>query len=216
LSEIPSVQEKTKDLIVDIIEKQKPESLQRLIKAVQKIKQLSDDDIIKLLIELSNEKRITLSELRTKKVFGDYIFSLDAVWYWCVLIISVLTSLVVLVIPENLFYMWLVRNVLGLFLVLYLPGYVLFKNLFHQGINFRKNLNLDIIEQITLSISFSLAISAITGLSLYTLKSLNLLNVTLGLMVVTILLATTALVSDYLTLEKYFQKIRKNAEYFIA
>lgn len=209
--------DKTKKIILAVIEKQQPESLQRLIKDVQKTENHSDDEIMQLLIELNQEKRISLRELRIRKDFGDYVFSLETVWYWCVLAIAVLTALVVLVIPENLFYMLLIRNVLGLFLVLYLPGFVLLKNLFPQDVVSKSSPNLNIIERITLNISLSLAISGITGLALYyTIIGLNLLNVTVCLVVVTVVLSTTALLREYLSLEKFFKKARKNAEYFVA
>jgi uncharacterized membrane protein len=217
LSDQVSDQEKTKNLILEIIEKQKPESLQRLVSIVQKTDDHSESEIISLLLELNSQKRIELSELRFKKDLKNFVFSIECNWYWGILAMAIVATIFVLVIPQDLFYMWFVRNLLGLVLVLFLPGYAMLKVLFPRGFNPQKNINLGIIESLTLSISFSLGLSAIVGLVLYyTTIGLNLIYVTIGLFALTVVIATVAVILDYRLLQSYYRRSRKTAEYFKA
>ena len=107
--------------------------------------------------------------------------------------------MVVFLVPENLYPLRYVRNVLGTVFVLWLPGYAFVKTLFPVHVPIKtSNENLDTIERIALSIGLSLALVPLVGLLLnYTPWGIRLVPIVLSLFVLTLVFATAAVLREH-------------------
>jgi uncharacterized membrane protein len=122
-----------------------------------------------------------------------YLTTTETRWYWVTIFLAAATALTVFTIPENSNPLIYVRYVLGAIFVLFLPGYSLIKAIFPGK-------ELDTIERTALSLGLSLAIVPLTGLILnYTPWGIRTTPITLILMILTIILATTALIREHQT-----------------
>ncbi len=84
-----------------------------------------------------------------------------------------------------------VRYILGSLFVLFLPGYSLIKTLFPIR-------EIDDIERVALSIGTSLAVVPLVGLLLnYTTWGIRLTPITLSILILTVILATTGVIREY-------------------
>jgi uncharacterized membrane protein len=127
----------------------------------------------------------------------NYLKSSAALWYWIVIVIAFTAVLIVLLVPNELYPLTYAKNILGIILVLWLPGYTLVKALFPEK-EPASNKSLDIIQRIALSIGVSLVIVPFVGLLLYyTPFGLSILPLVLSLFGLTLLLATLAMARDY-------------------
>jgi len=112
-------------------------------------------------------------------------------------------SLTVFLVPEDNYFIS-IRHVLGLVMILWLPGYSLIKLLF-PSYSFLKT-SIDDIERAALSIGTSLALVSIIGLILnYTPWGINLTSIVFCLFLVTTLFATTGIWRQYVSDKSYSQ-----------
>jgi uncharacterized membrane protein len=97
-------------------------------------------------------------------------------------------------IPENAVPLVYLRTGLGLFFILFLPGFVLIKTLFPAKKQFNTSSeSMDILERVGLSLAMSLTLTPMVGLVLnYTPWGVKLVSITLSLLALTIVLATFA------------------------
>jgi len=123
--------------------------------------------------------------------FRNFLLSDEGRWYWVIVAITLLSATATFVIPENAFLLVYVRHVLGSLLVLYLPGYCFIK------IVFRLN-KLQQLERIVLSIGMSILFVFIIGLVLnYTPWGITPIPIIFSLFLLTLVLATIALIKEY-------------------
>ncbi len=122
-----------------------------------------------------------------------YLRSRSIIWYLVILGTAVTALVVILFFPDN--YTWnFIRNCLGLVFVLWLPGYTFTRVLFSE--------NVDVSEQIALSIGMSMALVPIVGLVLYnTSIGMNLESTVCTLFLLTFVFATVAFVRGHHSLK---------------
>ena len=156
-------EERFKQLIVDTVEKRKPENTKQLITIMTRITGVSDEDLGRSLIQLESEGRLQFN----KKAFtfpstiGAYFFSKKAAWYWVTIAIAFASTVFVFAIPAASQLLF-VRSVFGVLFVLFLPGYALVKLLYLEKVPIKTSSeNLDKIERFALSFGLSFVITPI-------------------------------------------------------
>ena len=101
-----------KDIIIKTIDEQKPQTTNQLVALVQKTTNLSEEEIIKVLNQLEAQDKIHFYvSPETSTSFGTYLFSFESAWYWSIIAVALVTTLVVFTIPQDLFPLAYVRNV---------------------------------------------------------------------------------------------------------
>ncbi|PIU58578.1 hypothetical protein COS86_08775 [Candidatus Bathyarchaeota archaeon CG07_land_8_20_14_0_80_47_9] len=160
-------------------------------------------------MHLQQEEKIRLKppQTPTPEKFRSYLRSNHAVWYWITMTLTLATTLIVFVVPEDDFPLVYARYALGIVYILWLPGYAFIKALFPQTLPFARALahslgttekNLDTIERVALSLGMSIALVPIIGLLLnYTPWGIRLTPIVLSLTAFTIIFATAAIVREH-------------------
>lgn len=195
-------QDQAKELLLETIKKQKPETTQKLIRYVHEQTGLSEEELTKLIIRLEEEDKLHFTEREAIRTpVKRYIFSANAAWYWIVILLSAATGVSVFAIPENAYPLVYLRAMLGVIFVLFLPGYALIKMLFPSKVPIPTNSeNMDTIERAALSLGLNLALVPLLGLALnYTPLGIGVAPVTLGLLALTVAFATAAVLRGYQT-----------------
>ncbi len=202
-----------KQLILDTVKKQKPETLEQLISLIQEHIAILPERINDLLIELENEDLLHFinPELPTPTSAKAYMFSPKVLWYWITIIFSFATILTVFSIPNSDYPLVYLRYVLGFVFVLFLPGYTFTKLLFStrlpkiavfstKGRIQADSHNFETIELFSLSVGLSLALLPLLGLILnFTPWGVRLAPITFSLLALTIVFATSAVLREYQT-----------------
>lgn len=190
-----------KDDIIKTIKEQKPETTSELISVIQKTTNLSEKEIIDLLSQLEAEDKIQLNTKRelASASMRNYLSSYESAWYWIIIAIAIATTIIVFTIPQDLYPLTYLRNILGVIFVLFLPGYAFIKAFFPKKLPIQTSSeNLDNIERFALSIGMSIALTPIVGLLLYyTPIGIGLTPITLSLLALTAVLATAAESREY-------------------
>jgi hypothetical protein len=200
LSKSQKPNDQTKNLVIKTIIEQKPQTTRQLVDLIQKTTTLTKREIILVLNDLETENIIHLN-LKSEKIssFGTYPFSFDAAWYWIIIAVALLTTLLVFTIPIDSFPLTYVRNILGVIFVLFLPGYAFVKAVFQKKLPIKTSSeSLDNIERFILSIAMSIALTPMVGLILYyTPLGIGLTPITISLQTITTVLATVAMAREY-------------------
>ena len=186
-------EKKLRQTIIKLIEEEKPENTEQLIAIVRRERQLPNRQIMNEIIQLENEGRIIFKQhpQPAPRNVSTYIKTKNALWFWTTITLSIATTLVVFMIPENSYPAVYLRYVLGSIFVLWFPGYTLVKALFPTR-------EIDSIERIALSIGLSLAVVPIVGLLLnYTQWGIRLTPINLALLGLTSLFATIAVLREF-------------------
>ena len=179
--------------IINIVKQQNPETVEKLIKLVQQKHNITEQEIIEHILHLQKNGKLSFKDKPTPLSYTltNYVFSIQAYWYWTILALAAITTTLVFTIPENAYPIVYARYLLGSVFVLWLPGYSLIKALFPTK-------ELDNIERTALSIGMSLALVPIAGLLLnYTPWGIRVTPVTLSLLALTITLATAAIIREH-------------------
>ena len=196
-----ATKDQIKDLIIQTVKKEKPETAKQLISLIQQTQGLPEKEITELLIELENENKIhfTKKEPPTPATVNEYVFSSKAAWYWTTIALAAVTTVAVFTIPENAVPLVYLRSALGTIFVLFLPGFTFIRVLFPAKVPVKTSSeNMDTIERVALSFGMSLALAPIAGLILnYTPWGIRLTPITLSLLALTIVFATAAILREY-------------------
>jgi uncharacterized membrane protein len=159
---------------------------------------LPKQEIIHNALNLKEQGKLTIKDELPyiPSSLKSYLSSSASYWYWIIIILSIVTTAIVLINPENPSLLIYARYVLGTIFILFLPGYSFIKALFPAK-------DLDSLEQIALSIGMSLVLVPITGLILnYTQWGIRTTPITLSLLALTAVLATAAIIREQQTLNK--------------
>ena len=125
------------------------------------------------------------------KKLSTYLFTMNAYWFWMIILLSILTTITVFTIPEKAFPYAYIRYLLGSIFILILPGFSLIKTLFPTS-------EINNIERTVLSIGMSIVLVPLVGLLLiYTPWGITLTPITLSLLALTIFLAITGLLREH-------------------
>jgi uncharacterized membrane protein len=189
-----------KNLILEEIRKEKPENVKELKQLMLQNHNISPESTTKLLLELEKEEKLHFLKSETLPTSTkEYIFSEKALWYWEIVGLSIVISILVLAIPETAFPIIYVRNGVGLIFALFLPGYSFVKVIFPKTVPFKTSSgNLDNIERLAISLVMSLSIVSIVGLLLnFTSWGIKLMPITLSLLTLTLIFATGAIIREH-------------------
>ena len=184
--------------IEDAIRKKSPKTVEELVKLVQLEHPLPEQEILERILCLQAQRKIALIEqpALSPLPLKNYVLSSKANWYWTVIAIAIATTTLAFTVPENAYPIAYARYFLGSVFVLFLPGFSFIKALFPTK-------ELDSIERTALCIGMSLALVPIVGLLLnYTPWGIRLTPITLSLLVLTIIFATTAIIREHQTTAK--------------
>ena len=179
--------------IIELVETSSPETVESLIEQAHRELKVPKDVLLKHIIDLQNEGKLTLSTLPEliPRNLGAYLFSVHAIWLWIIIILSTATTILVFIIPEKAHPYVYYRYALGSIFVLFLPGYSLLKALFPTR-------EIDNIERTSLSIGMSVSLVPIIGLLLnYTPWGLRLTPITISLLAITIIFSLVGLVREF-------------------
>lgn len=179
--------------ILELVEASSPKTVETLIDEAHRELDIPRDVVLKHVIELQNEGRLTLTpppeSIPTS--LETYIFSIHAIWFWITIILSTATTLSVFTISEKLYPYVFLRYILGSIFVLFLPGFTLIKTLFPTR-------EIDNIERTALSIGMSLALVPLVGLLLnYTPWGIRLTPIMLSLLALTIILSVAGIIREH-------------------
>jgi uncharacterized membrane protein len=183
-----------------LIKETKPQTVEELASLTAEKLQVPQREIIKTIIKLQGEGKIRLAQSPSNlPTVGDYLKTGQASWYWATLAATLVTTLVVFTVSEDLYPLAYLRNVLGIVFVLWLPGYAFTRALFPARLPLKtSDKSLDTIERVALSIGMSLALVPIVGLLLnYTPWGITLAPITLSLTALTITFATAAILREH-------------------
>jgi len=179
--------------ILELVGKSPSETVEALILQAHRALGVPKDVVLKHIIELQNEGKLTLtSPSESIPVHLDsYLFSIHSVWFWIIITLSVATAVSVYTIPEKAYPYVYLRYILGSIFVLFLPGYSLVKALFPTR-------EIDSIERTALSIGMSLALVPLVGLLLnYTPWGIRLTPITVSLLALTTILTIAGLIREH-------------------
>jgi uncharacterized membrane protein len=189
-----------KQTIINLIKKEKPRTIDQLVKLVKEQCVLNENEIIELIIQLENEGKIRLrkTEKDVSKI-SEYLFSSKASWFWSTIALAVATTITSFVISEDAYPLIYIRQTLGVISVLFLPGYTFIKALFPTQLPIKTaSESLDSVERIALSIGLSLALVPLVGLLInYTPWGITLTPLVLSLLCLTVTFASIALLREY-------------------
>jgi hypothetical protein len=183
--------------IIQLIKDEKPRNLEQLVNLAKEKFSIPEQKVIEHVLRLQSQGRISLTEQPTRsQKLAPYLKTEKASWYWVTIVLIITSVIAVFAIPENAYPIVYLRYVLGIILVLWLPGYSLIKALFPEK-------EIDNIERTALSIGMSLALVPITGLILhYTPWGIETTPVTLSLLTLTAIFATAAIIREHQTKTK--------------
>lgn len=186
--------------IIQLIKDEKPRNFQQLVSLAKEKLSIPEQKIVEHVLRLQSQGRISLIEQPTRsQELASYLKTEKASWYWITIVLITASVIAVFAIPKNAYPIVYLRYVLGIILVLWLPGYSLIKALFPKK-------ELDNIERTALSIGMSLALVPITGLILnYTPWGIRTTPVTLSLLALTTIFATAAITREHQTKTKQNQ-----------
>jgi hypothetical protein len=187
--------------IIQLTKNKKPKDLQQLVNLVKEKTVIPETKIIKHIIRLQRQGKITLKPLPTPppQKLSIYLKTKEAYWYWITLILAATTTIITFTIPENAYPIVYIRYLLGTVFVVWLPGYSFIKALFPTEPPFKTSAKgLDSIERLALSIGTSLALVPIIGLLLnYTPWGIRLTPIVLSLLVLTTIFATVGIIREH-------------------
>lgn len=189
--------QQTKDLIIKLIKRKKPQNTAQLITLTQQKIGYTQEQILDLLIELENEKELSFTKKQNNQhpTIKAFFYSTNSTWYWITIALATAASISVFTIPQTAFPLLVyLRIILGASYTLFLVGYTLIKALFPNNLQIKTNNQiLGTIERIALSIGISLILVPMVSLILnYTPWGINLTSITLSLYPLTIIFATAA------------------------
>ena len=180
--------------ILEILELEQPNNVKELVQLVQKKVDATPEAIEQEIKALNAKGLVSLEDPSIPKSLISFLSPKLNLWFWVIVIISVLSFVSILLFPETGSLLSYIRYVFAFILVAFMPGYCLTETLFPK-----KNA-LDTIERITFSIGLSFAITALIGLVLsFTPLGLRLATALPSLGFLVIILAIVALFRKYKT-----------------
>jgi hypothetical protein len=149
--------------------------------------------IVTTLILIGLVLLLTL-KLATPSKLDNYLKTDIGRWYWIIIVVIIATTILVFTIPDTQYPLVYLRHIFGVIFVLFLPGYSFIRALFPKT---KTTKSLGQMEEIALSLAASLVLVPIVVFILsYLSLGINLTSITLGLVVITILLANIAVIRE--------------------
>jgi len=178
--------------IQDIVKEKQPDTVGQLVQLIQEKFAISREEAMKHIISLNVNGKLNFKE-NSPFAAKAYLFSLNAAWYWIIMVLTIAASASAFAIPENAFPIVYVRYLFGSIFVLFLPGFCLIKALFPKK-------ELDGIERAALSVGVSLIIVPLVSFLLnFTSWGITIIALTLSLIALTATFATFAFLREHRT-----------------
>lgn len=154
---------------------------------VQKESVFSKKEILDHLVILKNNGKIALNTVSSYPAnLYAYAASRKLAWFWAIFSFTILTTLLVLVVPDSFFPVTYIRPILGSFFILLFPGYALIRAIFPAK-------KLDTVERIGISIGTSLGLVSLDAFVLnFSPWQVTLSSIVLSLNLLTIISVTYA------------------------
>lgn len=188
-------------LIIQVAVERKPQTVRQLAAFVKERVAIPEEEILTEILSLQNQGKIRLADitLPSSTRLTTYVKTSHALWYWASTITAIMTTIIVFTIPNDSYPLNLVRIVLGIVFVLWLPGYSLVRMLYPRHLPIRTGTrNLDAIARIALSLGMSLAIVPLVGLVLnFTPWGIRLAPIVLSLLALTLIFTTVAVGREF-------------------
>jgi hypothetical protein len=179
--------------LIRVIGNEHPETLEKAVELARLKFSTSEKVVMNRVLCLESQGKILFEKppATVPSSLKDYFFSSWVAWFWVVFFLAVATTVMVFLVPEDVFPLVYARYVFGSVFVLFLPGFSLIKALFSTK-------ELDNVERLALSIGLSLALVPMAGLLLnYTPFGIRTAPVTVCLLVLTLVFASAAVIRDY-------------------
>jgi uncharacterized membrane protein len=186
-------------IIINLIQKEKPEDTKKLILLIQERYSFSSLEIERALIGLENKNINFIPAKKSEhKRLTQLSFLRTNLWYWSIIIISISAAISSLTITEDSYPLFYFRSIFGLIFISFLPGYSFLKVVFLTDFKKNKKNDIKVLENVILGIGLSLVLVSIVGLILnFTPFGIRLTPIVLSLFALTFIFSTVAL---------YFQK----------
>ena len=86
-----ATKDQIKDLIIQTVKKEKPETAKQLITLMQERHAIPPEQTASLIIELENEDRLHFTKQKppTPASAKEYLFSRRAIWYWTTIVLAI-------------------------------------------------------------------------------------------------------------------------------
>ena len=184
--------------LIKTIRDKNPQNLKEAIRLTRSKFPETEKAIMKRVLRLESQGEISFKKPLPSfpSSITEYFFSDWTLWFWIVLSLTLVVSVMVFMVPQDGFPFVYVRYIFSSIFVMFLPGYCLIKVLFGK-----KKLN--DIERFALSVGLSLGLVPLSGLLLnYTPWGIRTTPVTFCLLALTLLFASTAVIRDYGTQKK--------------
>lgn len=155
---------------------------------------------LEIVPELKKKKRprypISVTPVLSKL---KHFLAAGPLWYWFTISFSIIIGLVVFLVPTDVYPWSLIRNLFGLILVYWLPGFAFVKAVFPNNVPVKIQFSsLEAIERLALSIGVSIALTPIIGLIFYyTPLGVNTPFIKLSLILLTMVFATLAVFREF-------------------
>jgi hypothetical protein len=187
--------------VTELIEKEKPHSVQQLIELIKAETSMPAEEIIKQITQLQAKGIIKLEEppRQTPQALSSYLRQTEAHWYWAIISLAIATAISVLAIAEDAYPQAYIRYILGSVFILFLPGYAFTRALFPRHTPFQTpSKGLDSTIRIALSIGLSLALVPVITLLLdYTPLGVRVTPILLSALAVTLVSATIGIAREH-------------------
>lgn len=161
----------------------------------------SEDSINDALTKLENEKKICFkhNDFKSSPTANSSFHFTIFLWYWVIIVMSIVTSIIVFFVPNNVYPVIYVRYFLGFAFTLFLPGFVLLKVFFPTTFPIKTNsIYLNILMQLFFSLALSLVLTPMIGIMLnYLPWGVGFVPVTLILLLLVVFFATVSVLRDY-------------------
>lgn len=184
--------------ILEIALKNKPQTVEELVRSVQQISKVPKERIVSCILKLQENGKIS-SKLGMEKEkrevsssFARFLKSTNALWFWTVVISASFLLMMILLFGSDQTTLYVVvRQILGgAFIILY-PGFS-----FVKAISPSKKSSL--VEVVVFSLAFSFAFTAIIGFILnYTPFGINTVSTVTSLYALILLFSSVGIVREY-------------------
>ncbi len=178
----------TKEQLLSIIRDQHPSSIASLKRYLKRVNlECSDEELIAMIGELSLRGHVGFQESEVPSSFHGFLMDPSQGWWVYAILFVALADTLLVANGSSVPFSLLPRQVLGLSMLGFLPGYSTLRAVFPQG-------DLSILERVVMSIFLSLLVSILSGTIL---GSALLLEATANVIVLTVFTFVMTLAASY-------------------
>jgi hypothetical protein len=172
--------------IQDAVKEKQPATVEQLVQLVQEKFNIPKEEALNHIVNLNVHGKLNFKDQLVLPRQRASPFSLNKMWYWITIALTLAALASMFIIPENAFPLVYLRYLFGSVFLLFLPGFCLIKALFPRK-------ELDEIETAGLSVGVSLAMVPLISFLLdLTPWGITLVPLTISFVALTVVFATVA------------------------